>query len=356
MLLLYTETSSCVSNRDSDNTEVRREVYPNLQQKYVHSYVKINDIWVLDGIQRGFYEDGNEAYVYNYIKGVAHGCQKEYSHKLSFPSHKLIETYYFYGLSCTSTEFKWKTNQLDPNYVEIVGPTGAMGWMGPGLSDYYCPSDSPARFIFPLIENNQIELAKRLIKRTSDLNCNKNGQNLISFTLQHTKNCELIDLLLSKGVELNPSIVLDKDLLFYLIDNCPSGLVSSFKNNWYYIFRYDQECIEKLYNSSIIYFDEKTIDSISNLNYYNIAKSLGFNYVLSDRSMEYLSDRPDDMIQQVLMDSSSSDVSRYIDFVKNYKTDGGYDSYDSYDDGGNDEEVYNNLLQQLYSWFPEHNI
>lgn len=352
MLLLYTENSSCVSNQSSDNVEIRREVFPNLQQKYIHTYTKINDKWVLNGEQKGYYEDGNAAYVYNYIEGIVHGCQKEYSHKLSLPSHRLTETYYFYGLLCTSKDiFKWKTDQLNPNYRAPVGPTGAMGWMGPGYSDYYIPADSEARFIFPLIQNNKTELAKRLIKHTPDLNCNKNGYNLLYYvfsTSAHT-DFELVKILLSRNLTISPYQKFNRDLMLYLIDNCPDQLRVHFKGNLFTLFSYDEDVIQLLYNKNIITLDDNILNLIDSLEKYYIIKNLGYILSLTETNMRYLMDRPENLIKVILTDLDSSNVTKFVDFLKCYKSD-----YDYSDDDYADEEVdYKSaLMTKISEWFP----
>ena len=353
-MLLYTETTSSVSNRVTDTCEIRREVYPNLQQKYVHTYSKINDKWVLDGEQKGYYEDGNEAYVYNYIEGIVHGCQKEYSHQLSFPSHKLTETYYFYGLPCEAHVFKWKTDQLNPNYCAPVGPTGSMGWMGPGYSDYYNPSNSQARFIFPLIENNKTELAKRLIKHTPDLNCTKNGYNLLRyvFNSEAHKDFELVQLLLSKNLTIDYYQKFNRDLILYLIDNCPDQLREHYKKSLITLFLCDEDVIKLLYNRNILILDDRIMNYISSLENYYTIKNLGHNLILTPSSMDCLMNKPEELMKVILTDLDSSEVTKFVDFVRNYKSD-----YDSYYDS--DEDYYDNhidqksmVLAKICKWFP----
>lgn len=347
-MFLFTETISSISTRVSDNAEIRREVYSNYQQKYIHSYIKIDDKWVLNGEQKGYYEDGNIAYVYNYMEGLTHGLQKEYCHQLSIHSRKITETYYFYDLSCNLNEFICITNQLDPNYKPIEGVTGATGAMG-YLTVGYQPHDSPARFIFPLIENQKIELAKRLIKSTSDLICYKDGQDLLSFAIKNTSNYELIGLLVSKGLKINTNRVLSKDLLFYLIDNYPTELKTSFKENWFEVYNYDNECIKKLVNNSIVKFNNSTIGYLCNLERYNFLKDLGYIFTFTDENMEALTFRHDDLIKQVLTDASSSDRSKFINFL--YTSEEEYNNSDSDSDYSdiNDNKSY--LIKEIKKWF-----
>jgi len=357
--------------------EIRKSFYyPTEKERFIHTYRwSENYKLVLDGEQKGYYENGDPSYiyqydqdvvhgeqktycqngninVYQYKQGVLHGCQKEYNKD----EKDIKETYYFYGMICTFDELNSIASILNIEYNSLIDYSEKIDYKKINNTDieyYYNPSDSLTRFIFVLIDINKLDLAKILIKSISDLNCDKiekehiYGDNLLIYAIEKDiQDFELITLLINKGFKLNQYIKLGKKLIFYLIDKHPNELKSCINNEWDMILGYEEEIIIKLFKHSIINIENTytTYPFTSCLTNYNIVKKLGFKYDLSlDERIEYMLFYLDDnVIKQILSDNDPSDIKKVIGFIINYKS----------KDNSMDLDEKIEMITKIVSWFP----